>query len=165
MTVLAAADVGEFGIVPKVALLSHSNFGRPTRRRPRKMRRALALLRERAPELEVDGEMHGRPLCRAIRNAAFPNSRLKGQANLLVMPTLDAANIAFKLLNAARRRTNGRADPARAAQAGACPDPDGHGARDRQYERVRRGRRAGRRRSRPQIVSAWARGAQDLYSD
>ena len=102
MTVLAAEAVGEFGITPKAALLSHSNFGASDSESARKMRRALALLRERAPELEVDGEMHAdAALVEAIRDRAVPDSRLSGTANLLVMPTLDAANIAFTLLKAA----------------------------------------------------------------
>jgi malate dehydrogenase (oxaloacetate-decarboxylating)(NADP+) len=102
MTVLAAEAVSEFGIAPKAALLSHSNFGASDSESARKMRRALALLRERAPELEVDGEMHAdAALVAAIRDRAVPDSRLSGTANLLVMPTLDAANIAFTLLKAA----------------------------------------------------------------
>jgi malate dehydrogenase (oxaloacetate-decarboxylating)(NADP+) len=102
MTMLAAAAVTEFGITPKAALLSHSNFGASDSESARKMRRALALLRERAPELEVDGEMHAdAALVTAIREKAVPDSRLSGTANLLVMPTLDAANIAFTLLKAA----------------------------------------------------------------
>ncbi len=102
MTMLAAEAVGEFGITPKAALLSHSSFGASDSGSARKMRRALALLRERAPELEVDGEMHAdAALVEAIRNQAVPDSRLRGTANLLVMPTLDAANIAFTLLKAA----------------------------------------------------------------
>ncbi len=102
MTMLAADAVSEFGITPKAALLSHSNFGASDSESARKMRRALALLRERAPELEVDGEMHAdAALVAAIRDRAVPDSRLGGTANLLVMPTLDAANIAFTLLKAA----------------------------------------------------------------
>jgi malate dehydrogenase (oxaloacetate-decarboxylating)(NADP+) len=102
MTVLAAEAVGAFGITPKAALLSHSNFGASDSESARKMRRALALVRERAPELEVDGEMHAdAALVEAIRDRAVPDSRLSGTANLLVMPTLDAANIAFTLLKAA----------------------------------------------------------------
>jgi malate dehydrogenase (oxaloacetate-decarboxylating)(NADP+) len=102
MTVLAAEAVREFGIVPKAALLSHSNFGASDSESARKMRRALALLRERAPELEVDGEMNAdAALVTTIRDRAVPDSRLSGAANLLVMPTLDAANIAFTLLKAA----------------------------------------------------------------
>jgi malate dehydrogenase (oxaloacetate-decarboxylating)(NADP+) len=102
MTMLAAEAVSEFGIAPKAALLSHSNFGASDSESARKMRRALALLRERAPQLEVDGEMNAdAALIEAIRNRAVPDSRLSGTANLLVMPTLDAANIAFTLLKAA----------------------------------------------------------------
>ncbi|OGA00671.1 MAG: hypothetical protein A2Z64_13170 [Betaproteobacteria bacterium RIFCSPLOWO2_02_67_12] len=99
MTLLAAEEVRRFGIVPKVALLSASNFGSADIASSRKMRRALALLTERAPELEIEGEMHGdAALSDEIRLRVFPHSRLKGAANLLVMPTLDAANIAFNLL-------------------------------------------------------------------
>jgi len=102
MTLLAAEAVGQFGTTPKAALLSHSNFGASDSESARKMRRALALLRERAPELEVDGEMHAdAALVESIRDRAVPDSRLSGTANLLVMPTLDAANIAFNLLKAA----------------------------------------------------------------
>ncbi len=102
MTVLAAEAVSEFGITPKAALLSHSNFGASDSESARKMRRALALVRERAPGLEVDGEMHAdAALVAAIRDNAVPDSRLSGTANLLVMPTLDAANISFTLLKAA----------------------------------------------------------------
>ncbi len=102
MTMLAAEAVSEFGITPKAALLSHSNFGASDSESARKMRRALALVRERAPELEVDGEMHAdAALVAAIRDKAVPDSRLSGTANLLVMPTLDAANISFTLLKAA----------------------------------------------------------------
>ena len=103
MTVLAAEEIRRFGIVPKVALLSGSNFGSidelPS---ARKMQQALKLIAERAPELEVEGEMHGdAALSDEIRHKAFPSSRLKGEANLLVMPTLDAANISFNLLKVA----------------------------------------------------------------
>ncbi len=99
MAILAAEEIQRFGLVPKVALLSHSSFGTDDTPTARKMREALAVLQERAPQLEVDGEMHGdAALSESIRNQVFPNSRLKGTANLLVMPTLDAANIAFNLL-------------------------------------------------------------------
>jgi malate dehydrogenase (oxaloacetate-decarboxylating)(NADP+) len=102
MTMLAAEAVSEFGIAPKVALLSHSNFGASDSESARKMRRALALLRDQAPELEVDGEMNAdSALVEAIRDRAVSDSHLSGTANLLVMPTLDAANIAFTLLKAA----------------------------------------------------------------
>lgn len=101
-TLLAAEEIRRFGIVPKVALLSHSTFGTQDTPTSIKMRETLALLNQRAPELEVEGEMHGdAALDENIRNAAFPNSKLKGQANLLVMPTLDAANISFNLLKTA----------------------------------------------------------------
>jgi malate dehydrogenase (oxaloacetate-decarboxylating)(NADP+) len=99
MTLLAAEEVKRFGLVPKVALLSHSSFGTDDTPTAIKMRRALELLREQAPQLEVEGEMHGdAALSEEIRNQVFPPTRLKGQANLLIMPTLDAANISFNLL-------------------------------------------------------------------
>ena len=102
MTVLAAEAIRRFGIQPKVALLSASNFGSVDLPSARKMQQALAILRESAPELEVEGEMHGDAAISAdIRTRVFPNSRLKGEANLLIMPTLDAANIAFNLLKTA----------------------------------------------------------------
>ncbi len=102
MTLLAAEAVRGFGIAPRAALLSHSSFGASESDSARKMRRALALIRERAPGLEVDGEMHAdAALAEAIRDRAVPDSRLSGTANLLIMPTLDAAHIAFNLLKAA----------------------------------------------------------------
>jgi malate dehydrogenase (oxaloacetate-decarboxylating)(NADP+) len=102
MTVLAAEEIRRFGIVPKVALLSHSNFGAADTPTAVKMRKALDILGTTAPGLEVDGEMHGdAAISEETRGRAFPNSRLKGEANLLVMPTLDAANIAFNLLKTA----------------------------------------------------------------
>ena len=102
MTVLAAEEVRRFGMVPKVALLSHSSFGTSDSPSAGKMRRALGLIQQAAPELEVEGEMHGdAALSEPLRMASFPNSRLKGEANLLIMPTLDAANIAFNLLKTA----------------------------------------------------------------
>ncbi len=102
MALLACEEIRNFGITPKVALLSHSTFGTEDTPTSLKMREVLARLGERAPELEVEGEMHGdAALDEHIRLKAFPNSRLKGQANLLVMPTLDAANISFNLLKVA----------------------------------------------------------------
>jgi len=99
MTLQAAEAVKNFGLTPKVALLSHSSFGSEDTASAAKMRKAWRLLREQAPDLEVEGEMHGdAALDEAIRSQVFPNSRLKGAANLLIMPTLDAANIAFNLL-------------------------------------------------------------------
>ena len=102
MTILAAEEVRRFGMAPKVALLSASNFGSVGMPSAAKMQRALAILQQRAPELEVEGEMHGdAALSEEIRLRVFPNSRLKGEANLLIMPTLDASNIAFNLLKTA----------------------------------------------------------------
>ena len=99
MTLLAAAEVRAFGIEPKVALLSRSNFGTHDSTAATKMRHALHLLHQRAPGLEAEGEMHAdAALSEEIRNFAFPNSRLEGQANLLIMPNIEAANIAFNLL-------------------------------------------------------------------
>jgi len=102
MTLLAAEEIRNFGMQPKVALLSHSTFGTADTPTSLKMREVLAILGQRAPQLEVEGEMHGdAALDEQIRREAFPSSRLKGQANLLVMPTLDAANISFNLLKVA----------------------------------------------------------------
>jgi malate dehydrogenase (oxaloacetate-decarboxylating)(NADP+) len=102
MTILAAEEVRRFGMTPRVALLSHSSFGSdqvdPS---AQKMREVYRLLSEQAPELEVEGEMHGdAALDDNIRHFAFPNSRFKGSANLLIMPNLDSANISFNLLKA-----------------------------------------------------------------
>ncbi|MCI3132395.1 NADP-dependent malic enzyme [Phenylobacterium aquaticum] len=99
---LAAAEVRRFGVTPKIALLSHSNFGASNSPTARKMRDALALIRARHPELEVDGEMHGdAALSQALRDRLVPDGQLKGSANLLLMPNLDAANISLTLLAAA----------------------------------------------------------------
>ncbi len=101
-TVLAAEVISRFGLTPKVALLSHSSFGAADSVTSRKMRAALTLITERAPGLEIDGEMHGdAALSEEIRIKNFPHTRLKGPANLLVMPNMDAANISFKLLKTA----------------------------------------------------------------
>ncbi len=101
MTGLAADAVRFFGLVPKTALLSHSSFGSSNSDSARRMRHALALVRAARPDLEVDGEMHpDAALIQALRDRAVPDSRLSGTANLLVMPGLDAANIAFNLLKA-----------------------------------------------------------------
>jgi malate dehydrogenase (oxaloacetate-decarboxylating)(NADP+) len=102
ITELAADVIRRFGIEPKVALLSHSSFGTSDAPAARKMRDALARINAQCPGLEVEGEMHGdAALDESVRVAAFPNSRLKGAANLLVMPTADAANISFNLLKVA----------------------------------------------------------------
>ncbi|MFC5303254.1 NADP-dependent malic enzyme [Azospira restricta] len=96
---LAAHTVRRFGIQPKVALLSHSNFGTSQSASAQKMAEATALLHARAPELEADGEMHGdSALSEEIRHQSDPDSPLKGEANVLVMPNLDAANISYNLL-------------------------------------------------------------------
>jgi len=102
MTILAAEEMRRFGVVPKVALLSHSSFGTSCEPSAVKMRTALALITAQAPDLEVEGEMHGdAALSAEVRGRAMPDSRLKGEANLLIMPTLDAANISFNLLKTA----------------------------------------------------------------
>ncbi|MBK7815774.1 MAG: NADP-dependent malic enzyme [Rhodocyclaceae bacterium] len=102
MTVLASEEVRRFGLSPKVALLSHSSFGTEDTPTAIKMRRALELITARAPELEVEGEMHGdAALSEDIRRQVFPRSRLEGSANLLIMPNVDSANIAFNLLKTA----------------------------------------------------------------
>ena len=99
MTLLAAEEVRRFGLTPKVALLSHSNFGSHGDASARKMSRARELLENIAPDLEVEGEMHGdAALSESMRTAILPEARLKGVANLLIMPNLDAANIAYNLL-------------------------------------------------------------------
>ena len=102
ITILAAEEMKRFGLRPKAALLSHSNFGSSDQPSAVKMRDTLALLRERAPWLEVDGEMHGDTALDAdYRHKLMPNSTLSGEANLLVMPNIDAANIAYNLLKTA----------------------------------------------------------------
>ena len=99
MTLMTADQVRRFGIEPRIALLSHSAFGSSDLESPVKMRRALALIREQAPELEIDGEMHGdAALDQAFRDRVFPLSRLTGEANVLIMPNLDAANISYQLI-------------------------------------------------------------------
>jgi malate dehydrogenase (oxaloacetate-decarboxylating)(NADP+) len=99
---LAAEQIRRFGLTPKVALLSHSAFGAADTPTALKMREACRLLWDMSPELEVDGEMHAdMALSEEIRTHVFPGSRLKGEANLLMMPSLDAANIAFNLLKTA----------------------------------------------------------------
>jgi malate dehydrogenase (oxaloacetate-decarboxylating)(NADP+) len=102
MTVLAAEEARRFGIEPRIALLSHSNFGSDNTVTSDKMRRALEILHADHPELEVEGEMHGdAALDIDIRTRIFPNSRLRDEANLLIFPTLDAANISYNLLKTA----------------------------------------------------------------
>jgi malate dehydrogenase (oxaloacetate-decarboxylating)(NADP+) len=99
ITLMAIEQVREFGFTPKVALLSHSNFGSSTSASAQKMRDAMCLLHQQEPALEIEGEMHAdSALNEAIRTRIFPHSRLKGAANLLVMPNLDAANISYNLV-------------------------------------------------------------------
>jgi malate dehydrogenase (oxaloacetate-decarboxylating)(NADP+) len=102
ITTLAAEEMMRFGIHPKAALLSHSNFGSSSQPSAVKMRQTLELLRLQAPWLEVDGEMHGDVALDGMARAALmPNSTLSGSANLLVLPNVDAANIAYNLLKTA----------------------------------------------------------------
>ena len=102
ITMLAAEEMRRFGLMPRVALLSHSNFGTSNSESAKKMRAALAILRELAPDLEVDGEMHGdTALNVALMKRTMPDTTLTGEANLLVMPNIDAANIAYNLLKTA----------------------------------------------------------------
>jgi len=101
MTTLAAAEIRRFGIEPKAALLSHSNFGSRDSASALKMRKAAALLRTAAPDLVADGEMHGdSALSETLRQRVYPHSTLTGEANLLVFPNLDAANIALNTIKA-----------------------------------------------------------------
>jgi malate dehydrogenase (oxaloacetate-decarboxylating)(NADP+) len=99
MTLLAAEELGRFGLKPRIALLSHSNFGSHTDPAAFKMQAAVKDLRQRAPHLEIDGEMHAdSALSEKIRKDIMPNSTLEGDANLFIMPNVDAANISFNML-------------------------------------------------------------------
>jgi len=99
ITILAAEEMRRFGLAPRAALLSHSNFGSSNSESAQKMRKTLQLVRERAPDLEIDGEMHGDLALRSAElKAAMPDSTLKGDANLLILPNIDAANITYNLL-------------------------------------------------------------------
>ncbi len=102
ITILAAEEMRRFGVEPKAALLSHSSFGSSNQPSALKMREALALIQQRAPWLEVDGEMHGDAALDAEHRAELmPRSALTGEANLLVLPNIDAANISYNLLKTA----------------------------------------------------------------
>jgi malate dehydrogenase (oxaloacetate-decarboxylating)(NADP+) len=102
ITMMAADEMKRLGFKPKVALLSHSNFGSSNEPSAVKMRQTLALLQQAAPWMEVDGEMHGDvALDGETRRVLMPNSTLQGDANLLVLPNIDAANIAYNLLKTA----------------------------------------------------------------
>jgi malate dehydrogenase (oxaloacetate-decarboxylating)(NADP+) len=99
MTVLASREIEKFGITPKVALLSNSNFGSIPSASAQRMAAARKLIVARSPQLEIDGEMHGdAALSELVRKQAFPGTALTGEANLLVMPNVEAANIAYNLL-------------------------------------------------------------------
>ncbi|WP_028230061.1 NADP-dependent malic enzyme [Paraburkholderia mimosarum] len=102
ITIMAAEEVRRFGIEPKIALCSHSNFGSSNAPSAQKMRDLLDILKERAPDLQVDGEMHGDVAIDAnLRKEVLPESTLEGEANLLIMPNIDAANISYNLLKTA----------------------------------------------------------------
>ncbi|MCU6496339.1 NADP-dependent malic enzyme [Rugamonas sp. A1-17] len=102
ITVMAAEEMRRFGLSPRAALLSHSNFGSSNSESAQKMRAALELVKQLDPALEVDGEMHGdTALDSKLRNSIMPGTSLKGDANLLVMPNIDAANIAYNLVKTA----------------------------------------------------------------
>jgi malate dehydrogenase (oxaloacetate-decarboxylating)(NADP+) len=102
ITILAAEEMRRFGLQPRVALLSHSNFGSSNSESARKMRAALEIIQQTAPDLEIDGEMHGDTALDAkLRNKMMPDSPLKGDANLLVLPNIEAANISYNLLKTA----------------------------------------------------------------
>ena len=99
MTLLAAGEIRRFGLVPRVALLSHSSFGSDDSPSAAKMRAALGLIERADPALEVEGEMHAdTALSKPLLDRLMPGSRLGGEANLLVMPNLDAANITYNAL-------------------------------------------------------------------
>ena len=101
MTVLAAEEIRRFGLTPRAALLSHSNFGSRDTKSSLKMREAAEMLRQIAPQLEADGEMHGdAALSDVLRQRVYPHSSLKDEANLLVFPSLDAANITLTTVKA-----------------------------------------------------------------
>jgi malate dehydrogenase (oxaloacetate-decarboxylating)(NADP+) len=96
---LAAVHVQRFNIKPKIAFVSHSDFGSYDTESSRKMRRATALLKEKHPEIEADGEMQGdTALSVAARKMVLPHSKLEGEANIMIMPTLDTANVAYQMI-------------------------------------------------------------------
>ena len=142
---MAVEEVRRFGQKPSVALLSHSSFGSSDAPSAQKMRDALELILQRMPDLAVEGEMHAdAALSTEIRDREFPDSRLVADANLLIMPNIDAANITYNALRViAGRGHRGRWLPARSGEAGAYPGADLDGAAHRQHDRRRR-RRSGR---------------------
>jgi malate dehydrogenase (oxaloacetate-decarboxylating)(NADP+) len=101
MAALAASHVQRFNIKPKIAFVSHSDFGSYDTESSRKMRRATALLKQNHPEIEADGEMQGdTALSEAARKMILPHSKLEGEANILIMPNLDTANVAYQMIKA-----------------------------------------------------------------
>ena len=125
---------------PKIALISHSDFGSADTPSALKMREALALLRERAPDLEVDGEMQAdTALSLVARQRVITDWRLEGEANVLIFPNLDAGKHGAAADPRHRRRAAGRADPDRPGQARACADALGDRARHRQHDGDRGG--------------------------
>jgi malate dehydrogenase (oxaloacetate-decarboxylating)(NADP+) len=99
ITILAAEEMKRFGLVPHVALLSHSNFGSSNSESAKKMRATMAILKDIAPDMEVEGEMHGdTALDHALLKKMMPSTKLSMAANLLVMPNIEAANISYNLL-------------------------------------------------------------------
>ena len=102
ITVMAAEEMERFGMCPRAALLSHSNFGTSNSESAQKMRAVLPLVQQMKPDLEIDGEMHGDTAIEAkVRVKIMPDSKLTGDANLLVMPNIDAANISYNLVKSA----------------------------------------------------------------
>jgi malate dehydrogenase (oxaloacetate-decarboxylating)(NADP+) len=139
LTMLAAEEVRRFGLVPSVALLSHSSFGSTDSPSAQKMRDALKLIHKAAPELAVEGEMQGdAALSKRILDRVFPDSQLTGDANLLMMPNLDAANIAYNLLRVA---ASGGVAVGPILPLSAHPDSDGNRPRHPQHGSARSSRR------------------------
>jgi malate dehydrogenase (oxaloacetate-decarboxylating)(NADP+) len=102
ITVLAATQMRRFGLIPRAALLSHSNFGTSDSQSAQKMRAVLAIIQQQAPDLEIEGEIHGdTALDYELLKKSMPNTKLTGSANLLVLPNIEAASIAYNLLKIA----------------------------------------------------------------
>ena len=144
---LAAKHVQRFNLKPRIAFVSHSDFGSYDTDSSRKMRQATALLKRHHPELEADGEMQAdTALSEATRKLILPRSNLAGEANILMMPNLDAANVAYQMIKALADARSGRPDPDRTGASGAYPHPVGDRARRPQHDGGRRRRGAGARR-------------------
>ena len=164
IALLAAEEVRRFGITPSVALLSHSSFGSSDAPSAHEDARRARAVRARAPELAVEGEMRGdAALSKPILDQEFPDSGLAGEANVLVMPNVDAANISLQpAAHRRRRRHHRRRHPARRGAAGAHPHAVGDGAAHRQHDGAGGGRRGSSAPSAPSsaIVDAPARWLQ-----